>query len=353
MISTATAPLSRPSFTANLLPGTALGVTRAALSILGLALVIPGCVSVDDRASPTGADSNGGGCAPEECGTNGAILADRRFSPIDLDGGDNGSDLFLIGALTATGDELAIDVVDSHFVGRSWEHGAITARDSELLGTRILVTRRTESEDSEWILSIHEVTTLSYLSDESGAIPGYRMTYAPASEPENQQDMCADGAPVTLVTGERYDAASLAIDATASGRWLELACPDHLLGKAKRMSYDPSKPEGHRYYTTPAQRRATLAMLAADYCGDGQRFTTPGTPLSWRNRADWMVVGSAPAEGSQLEAGWDQFGAVCLNTPRRSDVYPRADIEAACGRFIPACTPELLQASEWVTWSPT
>ena len=65
-----------------------------------------------------------------------------------------------------------------------------------------------------------------------------------------------------------------------------------------------------------------------------------------------MVGGAYSGQGAALEAGWNEHGATCLHTPRHPEHYTRADIEATCGRPIPACTDDILSRSEWTTWTP-
>lgn len=319
-------------------------------AISALTLSLGACTLDYDSARGNGSE---GGCAPEECGTNGIILADRRFSPVRLDGADNGHGVVYTGAVDRLGNELELTVRGGRFVPRRLDgYGPVLAAD-DLRGMQLQVTRANERGGTRsWLLTIHAQTSVPYMSDESGAVPAYRMTYAPADEPENQHALCAGDSATVLVVGEQYDALSLDIEPGTGVGLVELACQDHLLGKAMRMSYDPGRDRGDRYHTTIEQRRATLRMLAADYCGTGRRFTEQGTELAWRNRGDWMVIGGSPTWDARLEAAWDQSGAVCLGTPRRPDDYLRSDIEQACGRELPTCTPALLAASEWVTWVP-
>ena len=329
---------------------------RSSLTALGLLLATPACILDGPPTSPpAGIDGalDEGGCAPEECGTNGVILADRRFSPLDLRDGDNGRGLLFTGFVDRDGLEWALQVEEGQWVARSWNDGSVRLRGQQLVGGALLVTRTTGTGETRHVrLQLHDLVALPHFSDRAGGMPAYRMTQAPEDRPDDQRSLCPDDQRVVLVVGEQYDARTLDIGTAADDHWVELACQEHLLGKAKRMSYDPAIPVGDRQHTSTHQRRATLAMLAADYCGDGRRFTTPGTPIQWRNRGDWMTVGT-PAEGeARLEAGWTSDGALCLGTPRRADLYPKAAIEHACGRTLPTCTPELLRAAEWVTWVP-
>lgn len=308
---------------------------------------------LDIDPAVTSEDELDGGCPPEACGLNGTVLAETRLGELSLDGVPSDRGVAIVDVVDRHDNHLALDIADSAFVGVEHGTGAVTDRGAELVGSRIILHKELgQGVTIEWELVIEDMAEVAFMSDEHGAIPTYHMTYAPASDPTNRRPVCADSAPLALIKGERYDARTLAIHTRGSERWFRLACQDQLLWKTKRMSYDPERSTDHTYHTTAGQRRATLAMLAADYCGSGQRFTTPGTAVYWQNRAGWMLTGASPDRDAAVEAGWDEHGATCLGTPRHEDTYGRADIEAACGHAIPACTPEILAASEWITWVP-
>ena len=307
-------------------------------------LVMAGLLSAGCEESP-----EPGTCPPEVCGVNNTRLADERFARLSLDGEPNERGLSIVDFMSPPGESLILDVIDSAFVGQDTQSGA----RSTLPGSAIIVREETERGPFEWILIIDAVDEIAYMSDRLGSIPGYQLSYAPAFAPDTAQPLCTNGASIVLMAGsETYDPESLRIEPREQGRWLTLACQDHVLGKAKRMSYDPGYAAEDRYYTTPAQRQATLRMLRADYCGTGQPFTRPGTPLYWQNRAGWMVHGTPGDAKGQVEAGWNEHGATCLGTPRLPGHYSRVDIEGACGHSLPVCTDKILATSEWVTRLP-
>lgn len=107
-----------------------------------------------------------------------------------------------------------------------------------------------------------------------------------------------------------------------------------------------------------AERQAILQLLTGDYCGNGDLHTVNGLPL----RLDYNHPPHQPAfanvglNGAQsIDALWsaDGTGAVCIGTPRLTDVeaarLPGGDrkaieqslvdkITAGCDRAIPRCT---------------
>lgn len=309
-------------------------------------------------------------CPIEACGLNGPHLADRILGELDLDGMPGSAGLAIVEFLSKDGRSLELDIAGAEFIGRERETGIATLAGGRLVGAEIVLERQADDGAlSEWRVRIDGVHGLARMSTQGGEIPAYRLSYRPTDSGGQFAPLCPDGASALVITGERYDVATLAILPQAlDDRRFRLACKSDALAKAKLMSYDPALPAGHRYHTDPAQRRATLAMLTADYCGTGFRFAKPGNKLLWRNRADWMVVGrpderpleraagratsNHPTRSAIMEAVWNERGAVCLNTPRPGTHDGRADIEAVCGRSIPRCSPALEERGEWITWLP-
>lgn len=336
-----------------------LSIVTGLVAILDCHPIMDGSASFgsdpSSQSSPDAGSGPGSGdvCPPEDCGLNCIQLADMRFGPLSLDGEPNQRGFAILGLVAADGRHLALDIQDSAFVGVEPGPGAPVVQDAGLIGSKIVVAQRhDDGVSTEWVLSIRGVVEVPFLSREQGSFPVYELTYAPADSPGEDKPLCRSGSSVAVIAGESYDFDTLAADTRRGGRWFSMACSDHLLWKAMRMSYAPGRSENDPYHTTPAQRRATLAMLAGDYCGDGSRFTRPGTPLYWQNQAGWMDKHTPAGRAARVEAGWDESGVTCLDAPRLVDRYTRADIEDACGRPIPACTPEILEASEWITSIP-
>lgn len=287
---------------------------------------------------------------------NGTVMAQLQLA---LDGRPNRDGLLLTGLIDRHGQHHNVGIDDGQFLGIETTTGRPSMRGAALIGSRLALERHSRSDTIERLsLAISGLATEPYMSNEPGSVPGYFLEYGPASG--HASPLCPDGGPAVVVAGEHYAEATLAIgDGERAGAsagqeqtWFSLACRDQLLAKARRMSYRPGLSGDDPYATTRDERRATLAMLAADYCGNGRRFTVPATPVSWSNRRDWMVVGARRPASTRLEAGWTADGAVCLDTPRLPETYTRADVEAACGQAIPACSEQALAASDWITWVP-
>ena len=115
-----------------------------------------------------------------------------------------------------------------------------------------------------------------------------------------------------------------------------MACVSHNVAKSWQMTHDDNVP----------RRQAALKMMAADYCGDGYAgYTTVGTPIEFSD-----AQGSFPAPSNlQIEAAWNEGGALCLNTPRQ---VARRDV--ACQAILPTCDqlgPALADA-DWISYHP-
>jgi hypothetical protein len=88
------------------------------------------------------------------------------------------------------------------------------------------------------------------------------------------------------------------------------------------------------------EREAALRLLIADYCGTGAHLTVSGEPLVWKGGA--IPDYATPPE--DLEARWDENGAICLDRPRLVANRPANggfspniwdDIAAACPAGVP------------------
>ena len=312
-----------------------------------LALVV-GCTA-EPRDTLSRDEGNGHGCPPQECGVNGVYLAETHFGPLRLDGTPNARSFAIVDFVDRSGRSLALDVRAGFLVGLARESGDMLVHGDAVAGSEIVLV---DAAHREWTLTVHSLVALPHTSDEPGSVPGYRISArGPTGAVGKATPLCRDGESALLIAGqESRDPVTLTAH-DAGHRSFTLACTDHLLGKARRMSYDPDRAPDHPRSTTSGQRTATLRMLRADYCGTGQSFTRPGVPVKWQNRAGWMPYGRAPA-AHLVAAAWDRHGATCMNHPRLPDWYARSDIEASCGRDIPRCNPQIVAGSEWVSWRP-
>src|SRR5690606_27578518 len=104
-----------------------------------------------------------------------------------------------------------------------------------------------------------------------------------------------------ILGGERYDE-NLKMVLPDQPRWFTLACAGSAAAKMKLLGYGPQSST-----TTPSQRQATVKMITADYCGDGQSYTQSGTEVHWAN-ASGTVAPEPDAALGALEAVWTEDG---------------------------------------------
>ncbi|MCH9685488.1 MAG: hypothetical protein K0V04_28910 [Deltaproteobacteria bacterium] len=174
-------------------------------------------------------------------------------------------------------------------------------------------------------------------------VPTYSLTYFDFSSGEPERvSICPadhpDQTSIVFISDERYDTANNLVIPDQFG-WVTAACRGHALAKMKMLGYDPHD----SYHSDPMQRQATLRMLKADYCGNGDSWTVLGQPLEWRD-----AMGHVPWDGDEkpaaMEALFDEHGAICLDTPR---VHP---ISAIGPCTIPACNNVLdIGDATWLT----
>ncbi|MFZ6182375.1 ADYC domain-containing protein [Nannocystis pusilla] len=150
----------------------------------------------------------------------------------------------------------------------------------------------------------------------------------------------------TIVRGELYDDETK--DITVNGEWITIACELNAVYKLKRLGYGPNQNfPGSSAPATLDQRQATLRMITADYCGTGHSFTEFGTQVGWVNDAETVpsAYGTAWAD---VEALWDEDGAICLSNPRFTTL---GVVQNQC--TLPLCTTQMAATvpHEWTTWS--
>lgn len=129
--------------------------------------------------------------------------------------------------------------------------------------------------------------------------------------------------------GDRFDPRTRTVDPQPNDDWFNIGCGTSTLAKLRLTR--------NTLHTSPgwAHVQAALKMLSADYCGGGESFTFPGEPLVWRDRVEMTYY--TLARNSDLEARWDENGAVCVFSPR----LLRTNNRDASSKF-----PDLMSAIE-------
>ena len=300
----------------------------------------------EDAVTPRlGLDS---GCSRWRCGYNAAEINGDSLRELHLGGQANADGVTVVGFLSPLnllGYKLSVE--DDRFVARG---GLLlgTLQGAALIGSTILIKLGSGLVVPVVIAGIEEVPSWA-----AGGPPitAYSLVYADLDDPLAQRNVCTGTlldpltAAVTLIGGETYDEATKTVNPGMNG-WVTLACAGSAAAKLKLLGYGPGGDvDGQGTPATVLQRQATLKMITADYCGDGQSYTKNGTPLLWANAGGTVAPEPGVTVGA-FEAAWSSGGALCLDTPRDPDLA--ASLHCA----LPACAAAHSQAGEWVTMNP-
>lgn len=303
-------------------------------------------VGEEDAVTPRlGLDS---GCSRWRCGYNAAEINGESLQELHLGGQANADGVKVVGFLSPLnllGYKLSVE--NDRFVAKG---GLLlgTLKGAALIGSTILIKLGGGLTVPVVIAGVQEVPSWA-----AGAPPitAYTLVYVDLEDTLSQRNVCSGTlldpltAAVTLIGGETYDEATKTVNPGMSG-WVTLACAGSAAAKLKLLGYGPSGDfDGQGHPATVMQRQATLKMITADYCGDGQSYTANGTPLLWANAAGTVAPDDGDTVGA-FEAAWSGGGALCLDTPR--DPALAASLHCT----LPACTAEHTQAGEWVTMNP-
>lgn len=181
---------------------------------------------------------------------------------------------------------------------------------------------------------------------DNGVIPTYMISYWDTTT-ENFEPYCIDLDEFNILhitqagitVGERYNPEKRTVAQTNTSRWFNIVCEGGALLKNKRLGYDPEiQMNGHQ--STSKERQGAIRMMTASYCPDGPSYTELGQPLNWQNTYNWFT----PPQGD-IEAIWNEHGALCLDNPRRPDLWDN-------GCELPACDDIDLSEGMWWTTNP-
>jgi len=311
-----------------------MGNSTRALCAIAATIFLPACLDAETEPEPEVA-ARGYSCPAWRCGFNAAEVNGRSLRELNLDGLPGSDGVRIVGSVPPPlrlG--FVLDVQGDELVFRK---GSTVLRGHQIVGGIILVQLPGGLPVPVTILSHEKVSSWA---EGRPAISAYRLVYPELFELLGVRNVCSGGLldPVaslaTVLGGERYDEASKTVLA-GQPRWFTLACAGSAAAKMKLLGYGPQSSA-----TTPAQRQATLKMITADYCGDGESHTENGTALYWANQ-DGSVAPPGGAALGEVEAVWTEHGALCLEATRLAGV--------AVGCALPACSALALDDGEWVT----
>jgi hypothetical protein len=310
------------------------------LSLLG------GCDEIDDPEITT-RNYVYYDCSTWRCGYNTSEINGKSLQELHLGGLPNSDGVELAGFLPPAGVLLdwQLGVEGDALVARGGLLGKQTLRGAQLIGSTILLRIEAGLVVPVIIAGYQQVD--SWASN-GRPVAAYALVYADLDQPLLERSVCKGTlldplqAAVVILAGERYDLDAKTVIANQSN-WITLACAGSAAAKMALLGYGPNA----RYVdSTPppsvARRQATLKMITADYCGDGESYTSDGTLLDWENQAGTVL--RHPGNGSSaIEAIWTAEGALCLDTPRLVD-----PAEVSCS--LPSCDAFTLDDGEWMSF---
>jgi hypothetical protein len=263
--------------------------------------------------------------------SNASTVNSSQIPELNLAGAVNDDGVGFSAALGPDGRKYRLTVKDGEFV--AYSPGGPVAEGEKMVGWSLLVTINGKADQVQ-ILGYQAGPVSQYalaMRDGEGVMKNICPSFADSpSEPAS-----------TLIFGERYDFETKEVIAEQES-WVNFACRGEALFKMKAMGYVPDE-------TKAIHRQATLKMLTADYCGSGHSFTEDGTPLIMQNNEG--TIGKDAGElGGEVEALWNEYGALCLTTPRLASLD---EIAEHC--TLPVCDEELIAKGAdfaWRTWVP-
>jgi hypothetical protein len=318
-------------------------------------------------------------CPDVVCGMNSPVIDTLEFHELSLQDKRN-AEGFAIQAINGkaqlqrapkmTGPialSYDLQVKENHITG---VRGDTVISGQALLGAQLQIT----NGSSHYVLQIQRVRELPFVVGAAGQVGAYQLEWAvgtPAdhgafsalcsnvallehqvaehgginSEFARQELLGMDTSDAVVFEGDRVSTATMTMADQADNTWFNFGCASHTLAKLLLTrntvnTQDPALAQPQR------QRQATLKLLVADYCGNGTPLTVAGQVLAWQGDA----MSFHPANPQELEARWDDTGAVCLNVPRlvhpSSSLVPspfkdiRAAIATTCAaanRVLPSC----------------
>ena len=185
-------------------------------------------------------------------------------------------------------------------------------------------------------------TVSTYTAAPTGGLPRYTLKYYDGS---SYKYVCGtdsvEAAAAVVLDGLTVDKTLGEIDSRADT--LYFGCVSGAVGKAPTWGYKP-------WDLGLADFEAMVRMVRADYCGDGESWTTPGQAITIE---DVWGVNTFAASAGATEGIWGPDGLLCLDTPRYASVDPATVI--CDGVPVPTCAVDASLASypEALAWVKT
>lgn len=308
-------------------------------------------------------------CPDFGCGANSPTIADGvAFDELEPNGVPDRHGIRII-AGTQGGRPVRLRV-DRHSISAFATDGSgVVFTRGGVVGTVITLQKEAMVYDLR-IDGIDENSLRFWAGDTTEIVPFYRILVRVPPEQSFKTPVCRQNIARTepwwtpvehsaiAFAGDRYDPVHKLVSDTPPGTlWFNLACAGSATAKLHltrhtnagawtastwRPGLDIAHP-GAPFHTPVAARQAMLKMYAADYCGNGKAYTVDGQPLLYDvtnplyrppGGVPQLVVtggGTLSPPTATLEAVWGDHGALCLERPRRPDLWDGACSPPPCG----------------------
>lgn len=275
-------------------------------------------------------------CSKLDCGSNSPIIDMFSFHELNEVGLPNDAGLRLRDLVTSANVHYHPDVIGGRLVGRDANQN-IAIEHAALAGSYLEVFT---AAGAFYKLYIDHVTLgVPFLVGPaaSAGYESYELNYTGGSITQKTPvcSMPPRGATQqqkesVLYAGERFVALTKRVRTAAvdDNNWFNVGCYNHVLWKTFVTRHTiPSSALGYSVPTSAHQ--AILKMWVGDVCGNGNAFTTQGTPLYWNNPP--FMWGSAVLGQDVLEGLWGPDGALCINEYRKGDNFWTTVVVPGCG----------------------
>ncbi len=319
-----------------------------------LALLIPLAAACAVDLDATSIETQAAKCTPHKCGLNSSFIGILPFNELHPDPNETTPEgLKVVSFKTSKGIPMNLVVHRSELKGRI--PGGYVVGD-DLVGSILVVQH--EPTELQYEVSILELGQFPYFENGEGKMPTYRLGFRASGETGGFRKTCnnpflTDGIHQFSVffTGDRYDTNIGEVTAIGADAlpWINIACVGDVKQKVLMIRHaEAALAPG--FETSQDQRTAAVRMFRADYCGDGRPYTLPNTPLDWENvggdNGPWNVL-NVDLASANIEAIWDETGAICLRKMRHPELGPVKCKQTGFGwaTGVPECTD--YQINHW------
>ena len=271
------------------------------------------------------------GCPPWACGSNSPQIDFNMFHELNEYNRYNAEGFRIIALqkfVNGSWVNYRADVTNASLNARSLVNDAIVYSGVALEGARFVLFNNLTG--LTYYLTINEIGRINLWAKINGTTRvtlTYRMTWSTSPNPSAGvvYNLCGantdgDGVPdffAVMFEDDRIDADAIRVTGETA-YWFNIGCAGHALAK-QHLTGNTRAAAAILGASPPTinQRTANLKMISGDYCGGGDPFTVAGQPLRWKDSLGrFNTTNPLDPQLQNIEARWNETGAVCLNTPR-------------------------------------